>query len=190
VQLTPETLVDIAMTNPVNVQIVSRLPSLGLSQCMLTAGCLFQAVWNHQSGLSPAAGVKDYDIFYFDTDLSWEAENEVILETQQLFKDLGVKVDIKNQARVHLWYGERFGRAYPALLSARDGVDRYLVAGTCIGFDPETGEVYAPYGLDDVGQGLLRPNPLNLQPDLFMPKARSYQARWPWLRIWGSSAQG
>ena len=43
-QLTPETLVDIAMTNPVNVQIVSRLPSLGLSQCMLTAGCLFQAV--------------------------------------------------------------------------------------------------------------------------------------------------
>lgn len=134
--------------------------------------------------------MKDYDIFYFDTDLSWEAENEVILETQQLFKDLGVKVDIKNQARVHLWYGERFGRVYPALLSARDGVDRYLVAGTCIGFDPETGEVYAPYDLDDVGQGLLRPNPLNLQPDLFVPKARSYQARWPWLRILGASAQG
>jgi len=190
VQLTPEILVGIAMTNPVNVQIASRLPSLGLSQCMLTAGCLFQAVWNYQLDLPPASGVKDYDIFYFDSDLSWEAENEVILETQQLFKDLGVKVDIKNQARVHLWYGERFGRPCPRLESTRDGVDRYLVAGTCIGLDPETGEVYAPYGLDDVGRGVLRPNPQNLQPDLFVHKARSYQERWPWLRILESSSQG
>ena len=187
-QLTSEILVDIAMTNPVNALMASRLPSLGLSQCMLTAGCLFQAVWNHQSDLPPASGVKDYDVFYFDTDLSWEAENEVILEARQLFEDLGVKVDIKNQARVHLWYGDRFGRAYPPLESTRDCVDRYLVAGTCIGFDPETGEVYAPYGLDDVGLGLLRPNPKNLQPDLFVHKARSYQERWPWLKTLKSNA--
>lgn len=183
VNLTPECLVTIAMTNPINVQIAERLPSLGLSQCMLTAGCLFQAVWNHQSDLPPESGVKDYDIFYFDTDVSWEAENDVILRTQQLFQDLGAKVDIKNQARVHLWYGERFGRAYPQLESARDGIDRYLVAGTCIGFDPGTGEVYAPYGLDDVALGYLRPNTKNIQPDLFHQKASSYQSRWPWLRI-------
>lgn len=56
-------LVTIAMSNPVNVQIAARLPSLGLSQCMLTAGCLFQAVWNHHSNLPPATGVKDYDVF-------------------------------------------------------------------------------------------------------------------------------
>lgn len=114
-KLTPESLVTIAMSNPVNVQIAARLPSLGLSQCMLTAGCLFQAFWNHHSNLPPATGVKEYDVFYFDTDLSWEAENEVINETRHLFLDLDVKVDIKSQARVHLWYGERFGRAYPHL---------------------------------------------------------------------------
>ena len=61
VKLTPERLVTIAMTNPINVQIAERLPSLGLSQCMLTAGCLFQAVWNHHSHLPPEPGVKDYD---------------------------------------------------------------------------------------------------------------------------------
>ena len=166
-KLTPESLVTIAMSNPVNVQIAARLPSLGLSQCMLTAGCLFQAVWNHHSNLPPAAGVKDYDVFYFDTDLSREAENEVINETRHLFLDLDVKVDIKNQARVHLWYGERFGRAYPQLETTMDGIDRYLVAGTCIGLDPVTGEVYAPYGLEDAGQGVLRSNPKNLQPDFF-----------------------
>ena len=181
--LTPDRLVTIAMTNPINVQLAEQLPSLGLSQCMLTAGCLFQAVWNLQSYLPPESGVKDYDIFYFDTDLSWEAENDVIVRTQQLFQDLDAKVDIKNQARVHLWYGERFGRAYPQLESARDGIDRYLVAGTCIGLDPGTGEVYAPYGLDDVALGYLRPNTKNIQHDLFLQKATSYQSRWPWLRI-------
>ncbi|WP_219059882.1 nucleotidyltransferase family protein [Pseudomonas sp. UMAB-08] len=184
--LTVERLVRIAMANPINAQITSRLPSLGLSQCMLTAGCLFQAVWNHQSHRPSAWGVKDYDVFYFDNDLSWEAENAVIDSAQRLFQDLDVNVDLKNQARVHLWYGQRFGRSYPQLQSVKDGIDRYLIAGTCIGLDAETGEVYAPYGLADVEQGVLRINPKNHQPDLFEQKAKSYQTRWPWLRISGT----
>jgi len=171
------------MTNPINAEIISRLPSLGLNQCMLTAGCLFQAVWNHQSRLPPDWGVKDYDVFYFDDDLSWEAENEVIKSAQHLFQDLEVDIEIKNQARVHLWYSQRFGTDYPQLHSAKDGVDRYLIAGTCIGLEVETGEVYAPNGLADTEQGLLRINPKNPKPDLFDQKAKSYQARWPWLRI-------
>ena len=181
--LTVDTLLELAMTNPINAQITARLPDLGVQQCLLTAGCLFQAVWNHHANLPAAQGVKDYDVFYFDQDVSWEAENEVIIKARQLFEDLGVNVDIKNQARVHLWYPERFGRPYPQLFTARDGIDRYLVAGTCVGLCAESGEVYAPYGLDDIGQGLLRNNPLTPQPDLFMHKARSYQARWPWLTI-------
>ncbi|BFT62809.1 nucleotidyltransferase family protein [Pseudomonas moorei] len=181
--LTVESLVSIAMTNPINAEITSRLPALGLNQCLLTAGCLFQAVWNQQAQRPAAWGVKDYDVFYFDEDLSWEAENEVILAAQHLFRDLEANVEMKNQARVHLWYSQRFGGAYPQLQSARDGVDRYLVAGTCIGLDVETGEVYAPHGLADTEHGLLRINPKNPQPELFMQKAKSYQTRWPWLKI-------
>ncbi|WP_447803093.1 nucleotidyltransferase family protein [Pseudomonas serbica] len=181
--LTAERLVGIAMTNPINAKLISRLPGLGLDQCLLTAGCLFQAVWNAKAQRDPGWGVKDYDVFYFDTDLSWEAENEVIHRARPLFEDLGVNVEFKNQARVHLWYGQRFGGNYPRLESARDGVDRYLVAGTCIGLDVATGEVYAPYGLADVDQGVLRINPANPRPELFEQKAKSYQARWPWLKI-------
>jgi hypothetical protein len=69
------------------------------------------------------------------------------------------------------------------LHSARDGVDRYLVAGTCIALEVATGELYAPYGLQDVAEGVLRINPLHTEPALFAQKALSYQARWPWLRI-------
>jgi hypothetical protein len=182
-RLTVESLVSIAMANPVNAKIADRLPELGLNQCMLTAGCLFQAVWNHQSQRPAEWGVKDYDVFYFDDDLSWEAENEVIQSAQHLFKDLDVNVEVRNQARVHLWYSQRFGGDYPRLQSARDGIDRYLIAGTCIGLDAETGEVYAPNGLADTELGLLRINPAHPRPDLFDQKAKSYQARWPWLRI-------
>ena len=181
--LTVDRLLELAMANPINAEITARLPTLGLDQCLLTAGCLFQAVWNHQANRPAGDGVKDYDVFYFDTDLSYEAEDKVIRAAQWLFEDLGVNVEVRNQARVHLWYGQRFGRPYPQLHTARQGIDRYLVAGTCIGLDVATGEVYAPYGLEDVEQGVLRINPHHPEPQLFAQKALSYQARWPWLKI-------
>ncbi len=181
--LTANRLIDIAMSNPLNAEIVNRLPSLGLSQCMLTAGCIFQAVWNQQSGQPSAWGVNDYDVFYFDEDLSWEAENEVIKAAAQLFQDLGVNVELRNQARVHLWFSERFGYPYSQLHSARQGIDRFLVAATCIGLDIETHEVYAPHGLAELEQGILRINPNYAHPEMFLKKAASYQCRWPWLKI-------
>jgi len=181
-----EEFIETAKQNDVNTEILKRLPPLDLPQCYLTAGCLFQTAWNQISGQPPDWGVKDYDIFYFDpADLSWEAEDAVIRQTESLLTDLNVTIEVKNQARVHLWYQNRFNAAYPQLSSSRDGIDRYLVACTCIGIDVATGELYAPYGLDDVYDGLLRVNPLNSQPLLFQQKAEHYRKRWPWLRIIG-----
>jgi hypothetical protein len=61
--------------------------------------------------------IKDYDVFYFDDeDLSWEAEDTVIQRSKVLFEDLDVAIEIKNQARVHLWYEQRFGCSYPRLI--------------------------------------------------------------------------
>ncbi len=171
--------------NPVNAALLERLPALGLPQGFLTAGCLFQAVWNHQANLPADQGVKDYDVFYFDDrDLSWEAEDAVIRQVREATADLPAEIEVKNQARVHLWYPARFGHAYPALRSATDGIDRYLVACTCIGIDLASGALHAPDGLGDLEDGILRMNPLSgKRPDLFRRKAESYRARWPWLRI-------
>ena len=47
----------------------------------------------------------------------------------------------------------------------------------------DAGEVYAPFGFDDLLGGVLRPNPNNIRPDHMLAKARDYRARWPWLRI-------
>lgn len=182
--LSAERVVSLARDNPVNRVLLETLPALNLRECHLAAGCLFQAVWNRRSGRPAEWGVKDYDVFYFDdSDLSWEAEDAVIRRVQAATSGLGVHVEVRNQARVHLWYEQRFRAPYPVLHSARDGIDRYLVACTCVGIEVASGELYAPDGLGDLAAGMLRMNPRHPMPEMFMDKARSYQARWAWLRI-------
>jgi hypothetical protein len=103
VPVSAEAFVRSVMENPINATILKRLPQLGLNQCYITAGCLFQTVWNQRFGLPPQALIKDYDVFYFDDNLSWEAEDAVIQQGKSLFGDLDIAVEIKNQARVNLW---------------------------------------------------------------------------------------
>src|SRR5258708_21829225 len=82
----------------------------------LVAGCLYKTVWKMVTTQPPEAGILDYDLAYFDgSDLSWDAEDAVIGAGRQVFADLAVPVQIRNQARVHLWYEQKFGatRIYP-----------------------------------------------------------------------------
>lgn len=93
----------IALRNPVNTELLHRLRDLRIPQCYLTAGCLFQAIWNYRSGTPVDWGVNDYDVFYFDdSDLTEEAEDRVIQLVSEATADLGAKVEVRNQARVHL----------------------------------------------------------------------------------------
>ena len=170
--------------NPVNRAILARWHLLDLPGAWLVAGCLFQTVWNLQASLEPASGIKDYDIFYFDpSDLSQTAEAQVQAHTASVLGDLGVAVEVANQARVHLWYPTHFGRPYPALASAEDGIRRFLVLETCVGVRP--GECHAPFGLTGLYAGTLTPNPATPYPELFERKVASYKARWDWLRSSG-----
>jgi uncharacterized protein len=181
-------LITAALANPINRKILERLPALGAPNVCLVAGSVYQALWNATSGRPAAERVKDYDIFYFDgADLSYEAEDAVIQRAYALFADLDVLVDVKNQARVHLWYSKRFGGDYPQLRQVADGIARFLVRSTCIGLMPQvdgTLRLIAPYGTEETLRGELRPNALWC-PDIerFRAKAASYVERWPWLRI-------
>jgi hypothetical protein len=175
-------------TNRFNRAILERWDSLALPDGWLVAGCLFQTVWNLRSGAAPETGIKDYDLFYFDgSDLSEAGEQGVQARVDATLGDLDVVVEAKNQARVHLWYQEHFGHPYPQLHSACDGIDRFLVTSTCVGLRPDGASwmLYAPHGLDQLYDGLLARNPLTDHRPLFLEKVRSYQQRWPWLRVEG-----
>jgi hypothetical protein len=164
-------------TNPVNRSILERLPALGLPDAWLVSGSLFQTVWNALTRRPLVHGIKDYDIFYFDPDRSWEAEDGVIRRCADTFGNLGVEVEVRNQARVHLWYRDRFGVDYPALASSTDSIDRFLAPACMVGLRPTAAEwqVYAPRGFDDIEAMIVRPNPCeNFQPERYEEKA----ARW------------
>ena len=172
--------------NRTNRVILERWDQLALPDGWLVAGCLFQAVWNLRSGAAPGAQVSDYDFFYFDaSDLTEAAEKRVQDRVRDALADLGVHVDVKNQARVHLWYEDWFGYPCPAMRSAREGIDRFLIPCTSVGVRMNRGEceLYAPYGLRELYDGVLRPNPLTDHRALFRRKAQSYRDRWPWLQV-------
>src|SRR6185312_9025804 len=71
--------------NPFNRVILERLPLLALRDCWLVSGGLFQTVWNMRTGQRPDLHIKDYDIFYFDPDTSYAAEDAVIRRAADLF---------------------------------------------------------------------------------------------------------
>jgi hypothetical protein len=170
------------LRNRNNRAILDRWDLLALRDGWLVAGCLFQTVWNLMSGRPPEADIRDYDLFYFDPDDTSEAsESTVQSRVSDLLGDLGITIEASNQARVHLWYESYFGKPYGELRSACAGIDHFLVSATCVGVRP--GEVYAPYGLGLLYDGVLTMNPRLPHRELFERKARSYTTRWPWLRV-------
>ena len=168
--------------------------SLGLPGWYLTAGCLFQTVWNVVTGRHPAYGIKDYDLFYFDaSDLSWDAEDTVIQSARRAFADVAAEVEVRNEARVHMWYAQKFGTPIPPYGSTEDAIDSFAATTCCLGVRLEPGgrwRVYAPHGLSDVFNLVVRPNPVLAPRSVYETKASRWRRLWPELTVmpWPASS--
>jgi len=159
----------------------------------LTAGCLAQTLWNLLSGRNPENGIDDYDLIYFDEDTSWEAEDDIIRFCNDLFSDLDIQVQIRNQARVPIWYEEKFGLRYPPVKAAQHAVLRFPSRATAIAVSTDGLDdycLYAPFGFKDTWEMLVRPNPRLDIADVYHKKATRWAEIWPQLRIepWVKSA--
>jgi hypothetical protein len=175
-----------ALRNPVNAAISDELFHLALPDAWIVAGCLVQTVWNGLTNRAPDYGIADYDVFYFDPDASWAAEDAVIRQLQSHFANLGVKVEVRNQARVHLWYPEKHGLPYPALACSTQGIDRFLTRNTKVGVrrTPDGHEVYAPDGFGDVVGMIVRPNSgPNFSKANYEAKAARWKRLWPEITV-------
>ncbi|GAA3524453.1 hypothetical protein AFL01nite_15200 [Aeromicrobium flavum] len=171
------------LADPVCRTVLERMPRLGLAEWWLTAGAVFQNIWNAQEGRPAGFGIKDYDVFYFDAaDLGWDAEDEVIRAVADLFSDVDAHVEIRNEARVHLWYEERFGVPADPFTSATDAIDAFASTTCCVGMTTAPDgriSVHAPYGLQDVFDRVMRPNPRLAPREVYEAKVAQYRERWP-----------
>ncbi|GAB3959368.1 nucleotidyltransferase family protein [Actinoallomurus acanthiterrae] len=173
--------------NEMLLEVLRGTASLALPGWYVTAGCLFQTVWNVVTDRPPTSGIKDYDVFYFDDgDLSWEAEDAVITAGREVFADLPVEVEIRNEARVHLWYEQKFGVACPPHMSTESAIDCFAATTCCLGVRLETGgrwRIYAPHGLSDVFNLVVRPNPVLAPQEVYETKSDRWRRQWPELTV-------
>jgi hypothetical protein len=166
-----------ALRNPVNEAVADELFRLALPDAWIVSGCLAQTVWNVLTARPVDYGIVDYDVFYFDSDLSWEAEDRVIARLRETSARLGVRIEVRNQARVHLWYRQKHGTLYPPLQNSKEGIDRFLTRCTQVGIQRSGNgdDVYAPSGFDELEAMIVRPN---LTPNFSATAYRAKTARW------------
>ncbi|KQY29257.1 hypothetical protein ASD38_07820 [Caulobacter sp. Root487D2Y] len=186
-------LVDIIRGVPTTMQVLRTVRDLELPDAMIFSGAVYQPVWNHLTGRAPDYGIKDYDVAYHDdSDISYEAEDVVIRRVAAQFDEpLKSLVEVRNQARVHLWFEKKFGadEPYPPLLTSADALKRFVATAFCVGVRMEADDslsVFAPFGLEDLFAMRLRPNPLRVKGAGGWERTTgSAQARWPEITVEG-----
>jgi hypothetical protein len=159
---------------------------LALPNWYFGAGGIAQTVWNLRHGFEPTFGIKDYDLVYFDPeDLSVEAERRNEVEVARRLSTYGVVVDVKNEARVHLWYRERFGRQVDPYVSTEEAIATWPTTASSVGVrrDHAGFIVCAPYGLADLLGMVARPNKTIVSQDVYEEKVSRWAARWSQLRV-------
>ena len=164
---------------------LERLAVLDLPNWYLGGGCIAQTVWNVAHGNSAATGIDDFDIAYFDVDLSARAEDEVVACVRDLLSDLPLRPDVKTQARVPLWYASRFGYEIQPYSSCEDALASWPTTAAAIGVRRENGTllVEAPFSTDDLLELIVRPNRVQITPDIYAAKVERWSMVWPRLQI-------
>lgn len=181
----------IVRATPGLMQVLETARDLDLPDWMVFSGAVYQPVLNHLTGRPADYGLKDYDLGYHDaSDISWEAEDLVIKRVAAVFgAPLDALVEVRNQARVHLWFESRFGEAYDPLPDTATALSRFVSPLFAVGVRLEKDDrltIAAPFGLDDLFALRLRPNPLRRENKSFARAAASAKARWPELEVVGS----
>jgi hypothetical protein len=176
----------IVRADPDLMDLLTAIRPLALAKWRLVAGCLYQTVWNVLTGRPRRTGIKDYDLAYFDPDLSWEAEDRVIGQVAAATRGFPGTVEIRNQARVHLWFEDRFGMAYSPLEGTDESLGRYasLVHAVGVRLEPDGRlDIAAPFGLDDLFAMVVRPNRALDNRAAHTAKAARSRAIWPELTV-------
>ncbi|MEO1247000.1 MAG: nucleotidyltransferase family protein [Pseudomonadota bacterium] len=182
----PDKLESALRGNPVVSAVLDGWAELQLPSCWLVAGAVYQSYWNTAFGFAPRHGISDVDVIYFDPDdLSEEAENEHAGRVNSRHANLNMRFDVKNEARVHLWYEDRFGYPIDAYTSAESAMETFPTTMGAIGIRPdgEKLEAYAPFGFDDLLSLTVRPNKRQITRSIYTDKVRRWVSLWPQLKV-------
>lgn len=179
-------LENILFASPVLAPIFRQWSAISLPDCWLAAGAVAQTFWNAAFGFAPDHGLSDVDLVYFDAaDLSEVAEARHANRIRNLFADLPVRLDVKNEARVHLWYASKFGYTISPYRSTAHAIATFPTTATAIGARPTSRglSISAPFGLSDLFDLVVRPNKTQITRLIYEAKLARWRSIWPDLTI-------
>jgi hypothetical protein len=154
---------------------------------LVGAGVLRNLVWDYLHGYSQPTPPRDIDVAFFDaTDLSPERDAAVTAQLTSLLPD--VEWEATNQAAVHLWYADYFGKTVPPFRSTSEAIATWPETATCTAvrlLPDDSLQIVAPFGLDDLFNMVLRRNPARVTDEQFQKRLRDKQIlqKWPQVRV-------
>ncbi|MBX5105548.1 nucleotidyltransferase family protein [Rhizobium lentis] len=172
--------------SPLLQTVLDRWDQIVLPDARLVAGAIAQTVWNHALGFAHDHGINDIDIVYFDgNDRSESAEADHAARIRDLFSDLPVWIDVKNQARVHIWYEDKFGYSIKPYTSTDEAITTFPTTATAVGIRPLDNRLAlcAPYGLADLLAPVVRVNKKQVTREIYEKKIARWRQLWPDLEI-------
>lgn len=156
-------LSDIVRNDTDLMRVLTTIRALELPDWLVFSGAIYQSVWNNLTDRQPGYGVKDFDVGYFDPDISWDAEDVVIRRVAAAFEEpLRSRVETRNQRRVSEWFPAKFGEPYPPVSETAEALQRFVAPCFAVGVRLEDDgqiTVVAPFGLNDVFAMTIRSNP-------------------------------
>jgi hypothetical protein len=158
---------------------------------LIGAGAIRTAVWDRLHGYAQRTPLPDIDLGFFDPDdLSEERERETTRRLQAALP--GERWDAKNQAAVHLWYPQKFGRAVEPFSSTAAAVATFPETAACVAVKltaEERIEIVAPYGLEDLFGLVHRHNPARASVEVYEARLASKRITERWPRVTVVSAR-
>lgn len=176
-------LEQIIRTSPLLMEVLVGLRADRLPDQLLVAGAIYNLVWNRLTGKPDLTGINDIDVFYYDaSDIGWDAEDVVIKRLDAKFAHLPIPVQVRNQARVHLWFPQKFGTSFEPLTSSAEMLGRYASETHSVGARLEADDtitIVAPFGLDHIFSMRIVPNPVLANKKAHEAKAARAKSMWP-----------
>ena len=178
----------ILRASPTVMQVLHGVRDAWPPEWRLFSGAVYQTVWNSLTGRDPDHGIRDFDIGYFDgSDLSWDAEDVVIRRVAEAFEPpLRERVEVRNQARVHLWFQQHFGEPYSPVSSTDQALIRFVCPAFAVGVRLEPDDslsIAAPFGTSELFALKLSPNPTRRIARDWDRVTGGLLARWPELTV-------
>ena len=170
-------LMNLIESDDVLITILKTVEQLELNDCWVAAGAIRNKVWDTLHNMQ--TNINDIDVIYFDeTNISTLTEKALEARLQNLMPNQPWSV--KNQARMHI------KNNVPPYVSSFDGVAHFPETPTAIAVRMINGhlEIMAPYGLQDLFEGTVRPTPPYQKSSMLHPIYLERMQHKKWANIW------